>query len=86
MPELLEVGDEPSGLAFGVALGEVVAARILVDLAGGEDVPGRDEHRVRQRGDRPSVSATGAEPLILGLEVGVFGAAGGGRGFDQVRA
>ena len=31
------MGDEPSGLAFGVALGEVVAARIAVELAGGED-------------------------------------------------
>ncbi len=38
VPELLEVGDEPSGLAFRVAFGEVVAAWVAVDLAGGEDV------------------------------------------------
>ncbi len=37
-------------------------------------------------GDRSSMSTTGAESLVSGLEVGVFGAAGGGRGFDRVRA
>src|SRR5215211_1702531 len=44
--EAFELGDEASGLSFGVAVGEVVAAEVAVDLAGGEDVPDRDEHRV----------------------------------------
>ena len=41
---------------------------------------------MRDCGDRARVPAPGAESLVLGLEVGVFGAAGGGGGFDQVRA
>jgi hypothetical protein len=86
VPELLEVGDEPSGLAFGVAFGELVAARVAVDLAGGEVVPGRDEHRMRDGGDCAGVPSAGAQLLVLGLEVGVFGAGVGGRGFEEVCA
>ena len=44
MTELFELRDEPSGPSFRVALGEVVGSGVVVDLAGGEDVPGRDEH------------------------------------------
>ena len=39
MAEALELGDESSGLAFGVAFAEVVAAEVAVELAGGEHVP-----------------------------------------------
>jgi len=37
--EPLELGDDASGGAFGVALGEVVAAGLAVELAGDEHVP-----------------------------------------------
>src|SRR4051812_15649262 len=39
VPEAFELFDEPLGLAFGVALGEVVAAEVAVGLAGGQHVP-----------------------------------------------
>ena len=39
--EALELFDEALGLAFGVALGEVVGAEVAVGLAGGEHLPDR---------------------------------------------
>ena len=39
--EAFELGDEAFGLAFGVAVGEVVAAEVAVGLAGAEHVPDR---------------------------------------------
>ena len=39
MSERFELGDDASGLAFGVAAAEVVAAEVAVKLAGGERVP-----------------------------------------------
>src|SRR5215213_9395094 len=44
--EGLELGDEAFGVAFGVAALEVVAAEVVVGLAGGEHVPVGDQHRV----------------------------------------
>src|SRR4051794_37211720 len=37
--EAFELGDEASGVAFGISVGEVVAAELAVGLAGGEHVP-----------------------------------------------
>ena len=64
--ESFELCDESSCCSFGVAAGEVVAAGVAVELAGAEDVPDRDEHRVGDGGGRSSVSASGAEALVLG--------------------
>jgi hypothetical protein len=44
--EAFELGDEALGGLFGVAAGEVVAAEVVVDLAGGEHVPDGDDDRV----------------------------------------
>ncbi|MGB0095549.1 MAG: hypothetical protein WBP81_23795 [Solirubrobacteraceae bacterium] len=41
MSEAFELGDEAFDLSVGVAAGEVVAAEIVVSLAGLEHVPGR---------------------------------------------
>jgi len=41
--EAFELFDEALGLAFGVALGELVGAEVAVGLAGGEHVPDRAE-------------------------------------------
>ena len=60
---------------------EVVAAEIAVGLAGGEHVPVGDEHRVLDGAERAAVPEAGFEPLVLGLEVAVFGAGRGQRGF-----
>ena len=46
MSEAFELGDEASGLAFGVAVGEVVAAEVALGLASGQYVPNRADHRV----------------------------------------
>src|SRR4051794_10608468 len=44
--EALELGDEAFGRAGGVAAAVVVGTEVVVELAGGEHVPGCDEHRV----------------------------------------
>src|SRR5712691_10843416 len=44
--ESFELGDEAAGGAFGVAVGEVVAAGFAVELASGEHVPAGAEDRV----------------------------------------
>src|SRR3954454_6856149 len=67
--EAFELFDEPLGLAFGVALGEVVAAEVAVGLAGGEHVPDRADDRVLERAERTLVAASGLESSVLGLEV-----------------
>src|SRR3954447_16497874 len=69
MPEAFELGDEPSGLAFGVTVGEVVAAEVAVGLAGGEHVPDRAEHRVLDRAEGALVPAARLEPPVLRFEV-----------------
>jgi len=72
--EALELGDEPAGLLEGVEAGEVVAAGVVVDLAGGEDVPAGDDDRVFEGADRAFVSAPGAQPPVLGVQVRVAAA------------
>src|SRR5512144_2537250 len=81
--EGLELGDEALGVAFGVAALEVVAAEVAVGLAGAEHVPVGDEHGVLDRAERASMADPGLETLVLGGQVGVFGADGGERGFFE---
>src|SRR3954451_14358597 len=63
--EAFELFDEASGLAFGVAVGEVVAAEVAVGLAGGEHVPDRDQDRVLDGPERALVPAARLEPPVL---------------------
>src|SRR4051812_15556232 len=66
--EAFELVDEASGLAFGVAGGEVVAAEVVVGLAGGQHVPDRAEHAVLDGAERLLVSTSRLEALVLGGE------------------
>jgi len=50
--EAFELGDEPAGLSFGIAAGEVLAAEVLVGDVVAEDVVRGDEDRVGDRDDR----------------------------------
>src|SRR5215204_7681894 len=78
--EAFELGDEASGLAFGVAVGEVVAAEVAVGLAGGEHVPDRADHRVLDGPEGAFVPAARLEPPVLGFEVVALDADRGHRG------
>jgi hypothetical protein len=49
--EALELGDESCGDPFGVAFAVVVAAEVVVELAGGEHVPAGDQDRVFDRAE-----------------------------------
>lgn len=71
--ELVELVDGPAGGAFGVALGEVGAAEVLVgDVAGGY-VPDRGDDGVLD-GDQGCERATaGGQTLVTGLRIGVLG-------------
>lgn len=80
MAEALELRDEAFGLAFGVAAGVVVAAEVVVDLAGGEHVPAGADHRVLDRSDRAAVAERGAFAAVERLEEAAVGACGGRRG------
>jgi len=81
--ELLRLGDEALGCAFGVPGLEVVAAEFAVGLAGGEHVPVGDEDGVFDGAERAAVSDPWSESLVLGLEVGVLGAGRGEGGFFE---
>src|SRR3954447_11736513 len=81
VPESFELFDEPLDLAFGVALGEVVAAEVAVGLAGGEHVPDCADDRVLEGAERALVAASGLEPSVLGFEVVALDADGGHGGF-----
>ena len=50
MSEPFELGGEAPGGSGGVAAAVVVAAGVVVDLAGLEHVPGSGEHRMSDRG------------------------------------
>src|SRR3954464_7445287 len=78
--EAFELGDEASGLSFGVAARVEVGAGVAVGLAGLEHVPGGGEHRVGDRGGGLVVSAAGAQALVLRGGGGGGGGAGGRRG------
>src|SRR5919198_3815059 len=79
--EAFELFDQAPGLAFGVAVGEVVAAEVAVGLAGGEHVPDRADHRVLDGAERALVPAPRLEPSVLGFEVVALDADGGHGGF-----
>jgi hypothetical protein len=57
--ERLELGDEALGVAFGVAALELVAAEVVVGLAGAEHVPVGDQHRVLDGAERAPVADAG---------------------------
>src|SRR5262245_51968469 len=71
--EPFELRDEPSGLAFGVAAGEVVAAEVVVDLARGQHVPAGADERVFDGADRAAVTELGLLAPIEGLQVAAVG-------------
>jgi hypothetical protein len=72
--ELFELGHETTCSSFGVlAVGEVVVAEILEDLAGAEQVPDEFDQRMRD-GDGGLVRAAAAGDLaVLGAEVAAPG-------------
>src|SRR3954466_2146272 len=78
-----ELGDEAFGGAFGVAALEVVAAEVVVGLAGGEHVPVGDQHRVFDGAERAAVPTARSESFVLRLEVAVAGADGGQGGLFE---
>ena len=65
MSECLELGDESFGGAFGVPAREVLAAEVVVGLAGFEHVPVGDQDRVLDRSERAAVTDPRLEPLVL---------------------
>src|SRR6266498_4204119 len=79
LSEAFELLDEPSDLPLGSAALVVVAAEVVVDLAGGEHLPVGDEDRVFDGAERAAVADPRAEPLVLGLQVAPF-CPGGGEG------
>src|SRR3954452_512822 len=84
VPEAFELFDEALGLAFGVALGEVVGAEVAVGLAGAEHVPDRADHGVLDGAERAFVAAAGLEPLVLrGRVVGLDADRGHGGFFER---
>jgi transposase len=78
--EALELGDEASGGAFGVAAGEVVAAGVAVGLAGAEHVPDGGQDGVLDGADRAAVPDPGAQAPVERLEVSVLRSGRGERG------
>jgi len=58
--EPFELCDEASGLAFGVAAGEVVAPEVAVELTGGEDVPAGADDRVLDRAEGSTLNFASA--------------------------
>jgi len=83
MAEAFELGDEALGGACGVAAGEVVAAEVVVELAGLEHLPAGGEDRVGDGDAGAAGAAADAESRLLGLQVGVLGARGRLGRFDQ---
>lgn len=62
-----ELADEASLAGFAVAaLVEVVGAEVVVDLAGGEQVPADDQDRVADRDGGTLGAAAGADLGVLG--------------------
>ena len=60
VPERFELSNEASCGAVGVLAGEVVAAKVAVQLAGLEHVPGGGEDRVADSGHGFGVAAAAA--------------------------
>src|SRR2546426_12807455 len=68
LAEAFELVDEASDLALRVTALVVVAAEVVVDLAGREHVPVGDEDRVFDGAERAAVADPGPEALVLGLQ------------------
>jgi hypothetical protein len=83
--EPFELGDEPSGLAFGVAASEVLAAEVVVELARAQHVPDRAEHRVFDGAERTAVTELGFLATVERLEVAVVGPQRGHRSVGKRR-
>jgi hypothetical protein len=81
--EPFELGDEASGVAFGVLALVVVAAEVAVGLAGREHVPVGDEDRVLDGAERAAVPDAGPQALVLGLQEAALGAGRGERGLGE---
>jgi hypothetical protein len=82
--EGFELGDEALLVGgAGASLVEVVAAEVGVGLAGGEKVPGDDKDGVADGDGGPSRSAAASDAVVVGRQVGVFGAGGGVGGLDE---
>ena len=75
----LELGDESFGDAFRVAFAEVIAAEVVVELAGCEHVPAGDQDRVFDSAEGFLVPAAGSQAGVLRGEVHVLGADRGHR-------
>ncbi len=58
---------------FGVAIGEVVAARVAISLAGLQNVPNSNEHGVLDSDDSFDGSSTPSQATILSRIVRVLG-------------
>src|SRR5256886_600480 len=83
LAEAFELVDEASDLALRVTALVVVAAEVVVDLAGREHVPVGDEDRVFDGAERAAVADPGPEALVLGLQVAAVGAGGCERCFFE---
>ena len=83
VPERFEFRDEAFGRAGGVAALEVVAAEVVVELAGGEHVPVGGQHRVFDGAEGAAVSEARLEALVLRGEVRAFAADRCERGFFE---
>src|SRR3954453_15105469 len=83
VPEAFELFDEALGLAFGVALGEVIGAEVAVGLAGGKHVPDRAEQGVLDGAQGAFVAASWLEALVLRGGVVGLDADGGHGGFFE---
>src|SRR2546428_636320 len=77
LAEAFELVDEASDLVLRVTALVVVAAEVVVDLAGREHVPVGDEDRVFDGAERAAVADPGPEALGVGVQVAAVGAGGG---------
>lgn len=75
--ETLKFGDGAPAGASGVVAVVVVRAELVVDLAGDEHVPDRDEHGVLGRYECAHWSAPGGQALVACLQVGAVRAGHG---------
>src|SRR6266571_141391 len=77
--ELLELADQPLGVAVGgllLALLKVVLPQVVVGDPTGEDVVGDHQDRVADRDRCPARPSAAFEPVVLGTEIAVLGPGG----------
>ena len=73
LAEPFELGDEAADLALRIAAGVVVAAEIVVELAGREHVPAGADERVLDGADRAPVPELGLLAPVERLQVAAVG-------------